>query len=98
VIVSGGEDAPQLYDTGSQQIAEAVRIGPGPMPEFTEGQLTDTDVDDVVAYVQQLGEKQVKSEADLDQFGPIAEGAFVFAVIIPLLVGVLLVLGKRAKR
>jgi len=97
VIVSGGEDAPQLYDTKPEQVAEAVRVGPGPMPPFGKGHLSDAELADIVAYVDQLGPQQVKGGASLDQFGPIAEGAFALAVAVPLLVGVAFLLGKRAK-
>ncbi len=97
VIVSGGEDAPQLYDTAPDQVAEAVRVGPGPMPRFGTGHLSDKELDDVVSYVQELGPKQVRGGLGLDQFGPIAEGAFALFVVLPLLVLILVLLGKRAK-
>ena len=96
MILPDGTWAPQLYDTGSQQIADAIRIGPGEMPRFGDKQLDETDVDDLVTYVQTLGRPQVKGGNPLDQFGPIAEGMFLFFVPLPLLVLVIRLLGKKA--
>jgi ubiquinol-cytochrome c reductase cytochrome c subunit len=96
MILPDGTWAPELFNTGSQQIADAIRIGPGQMPPFSEGQLDETDVDDLVTYVQQLGPQQVKGGNSLDQFGPIAEGIFLFCVPLPLLVLVIRLLGKKA--
>jgi ubiquinol-cytochrome c reductase cytochrome c subunit len=96
MILPDGTWAPQLYNTGSEQIADAIRIGPGEMPRFGDKQLDETDVDDLVTYVQTLGRPQVKGGNPLDQFGPIAEGIFLFFVPLPLLLLVIRLLGKKA--
>lgn len=98
MVLQGGQVAPELFETHSTQIAEAMRIGPGPMPTFSDRQLEQEEVDDVVTYVQQLGDDQVKGGAGLDQFGPIVEGLVVWLVVLPLLVFGIRMLGKRAGR
>jgi ubiquinol-cytochrome c reductase cytochrome c subunit len=98
VIVTGGQAAPELFDTGPTQVAEAIRIGPGRMPAFGPSHLDEEEVDDIVTYVEALGDRQVRSGTGLDQFGPIAEGIFVFAVLLPALLVVTRLLGKRAAR
>lgn len=95
-IVTDGNLAPQLYGTPSRQVAEAVRVGPGMMPHFGKGQLTDTDVDDIVTYVGSLGRPQVKGGWSLDQYGPILEGIFLWFVPLPVLVVIIRLLGKKA--
>lgn len=95
-IVTDGNLAPQLYATHSQQVAEAVRVGPGMMPRFGTGQLDRTDVDDIVSYVDQLGSPQVKGGWSLDQYGPILEGTFLWLVPLPLLVLIIRLIGKKA--
>lgn len=92
----GGVQAPSLYPTKPQQVAEAIRLGPGQMPPFGSHQLDGKQLDDVVAYVGQLGDKQVKGGASLAQLGPIAEGMLVLLVPLPLLVLVIRLLGKKA--
>jgi len=95
-IVSGGQPAPELWHTGKRQVAEAMRVGPGPMPPFDEKQLDPQQVDDIVAYVHQLGSPQDPGGAGLDQYGPIVEGAVALLVLLPCLVVVIRLLGRRA--
>ena len=45
-----GTYAPSLHYATTTQVAEAIRTGPGNMPRFT-GNLTDSQVRDIVAYV-----------------------------------------------
>lgn len=96
MALPGGSRAPSLYPTQPQQVAEAVRTGPGEMPPFGAHELDRRQLDDVVAYVGQLGDKQVRGGASLDQLGPIAEGMLVLLVPLPLLVLVIRLLGKKA--
>jgi ubiquinol-cytochrome c reductase cytochrome c subunit len=95
-IVSGGQQAPDLWTTQDQQVAEAIRLGPGPMPHFDTAQLSDQDVDDIVSYVHQLGARQRIGGLGLDQYGPILEGVVALLVLVPLLIVVTRLLGKRA--
>lgn len=95
-IVTGGQPAPELWHTRSRQVAEAVRVGPGPMPPFSDKQLDHSDVDDIVSYVRSLGSEQDRGGHGLDQYGPIIEGAVALGVLLPLLVIVIRLLGKRS--
>lgn len=95
-IVSGGQPAPELWHTGPTQIAEAARTGPGPMPPFSQSQVSPQELDDIVAYVRQLGSPQDPGGAGLDQYGPIVEGAVALFVLLPCLIVVIRLLGKRA--
>ncbi|HEY3529692.1 MAG TPA: c-type cytochrome [Nocardioides sp.] len=97
-ILQDGTRVPQLYDTPSEQIAEAVRVGPGEMPPFGAKTLDDQELNDVVSYVQQLGPQQVEGGHPLDQYGPIAESLLAFLIPLPLLVIIILLLGRRAPR
>jgi ubiquinol-cytochrome c reductase cytochrome c subunit len=79
-----GTNAPSLQNrqVTAQQVAEAMRIGPANMPRFS-GNLTDSQVRDVVAYV--TGKIQHPSNPGglgLGGVGPVAEG------FIALLLGV----------
>ncbi len=98
VIVTGGQPAPELFETDPTQVAEAIRIGPGQMPPFGEDHLDEQEVDDIVTYVDSLGEPQVRSRFALDQYGPIAEMLFALVVLVPAVVVVARLLGKRAKK
>ena len=77
-----GTFAPSLKVATAQQVAEAIRTGPANMPRFT-GNLTDTQVRDIVAYVTTEIQHPVNpGGAGLGGVGPVAEG------FVGLLIGV----------
>lgn len=98
VIVVDGKRAPQLYHQTPRQIAEAIRTGPGEMPPFSEEEVDQTQLDDLVSYTRSLGDPQVKGGNGLDQFGPIFEGSVTWLIPVPVLIIVLLLLGQRRKQ
>jgi len=79
-----GTNAPSLQNRAitPQQVAEALRIGPANMPRFS-GNLSDTQVRDVVAYVtRDIQHPASPGGAGLGGVGPVAEG------FVALLIGV----------
>ncbi|HXX91621.1 MAG TPA: c-type cytochrome [Acidimicrobiales bacterium] len=81
--LADGFHAPSLHEATSTQVAEAVRTGPGNMPRFGTGSLSDQEVADIVSYVK--GPIQHPNNAGglaLGGIGPVAEG------FIALLIGV----------
>jgi ubiquinol-cytochrome c reductase cytochrome c subunit len=69
-----GAYAPSLHRATPLQIAEAIRIGPDNMPVFDQRTLSDSQVNDVVAYVLYLRHPQDRGGAGLGHIGPVAEG------------------------
>ena len=96
MILPDGTWAPTLYSTPPEQIAEAIRIGPGQMPRFSKDDIDQEELNGLVSYVDDLGSPQVIGGHPLDQLGPIAEGIFFFLLPLPLLVVVIRLLGKKA--
>jgi ubiquinol-cytochrome c reductase cytochrome c subunit len=75
--VGYAEVAPSLLQATPEEIAEAVRIGPGVMPAFGHDVIDDASVDDVAAYVGVLRSKDSRMGAgglQLAEIGPVAEG------------------------
>jgi ubiquinol-cytochrome c reductase cytochrome c subunit len=71
------EVAPSLLVATPEEIAEAVRVGPGVMPRFGRDVIQDTGVNDVIAYVGLLRDRDSHMGAgglQLGQIGPVAEG------------------------
>jgi len=97
-IVAQGMRAPSLWHTASEQIAEAIRVGPGPMPRFSQRQLDEKDADDIASYVQKLGPSQNAGGLGLDQYGPVVEGAVGLLGLLTVLLLLARFLGKRAPR
>lgn len=91
----GGRYAPSLFDTGTTQIAEAVRVGPLTMPEFPDEVLDSHQLDSVVSYVGQLQDLNNRGGWGIARIGPVTETLVGFAGLGLLLI-VLRLIGKRA--
>lgn len=69
-----GDVAPPLYQATSRDIGEAIRTGPGNMPQFAAGSLDDAQVADITVYVRHLREPGDRGGLDLGHLGPVPEG------------------------
>jgi ubiquinol-cytochrome c reductase cytochrome c subunit len=79
------------------QIGEAIRIGPGIMPRFSQAQLPDADIDAIATYVRYLAEEpQTYGGAVMEYLGPISEGAVSAIVGIGFLFWVIYFTGTKA--
>ena len=72
--IGGSAWAPALAGATVNQVAEAIRVGPGQMPRFTETQLPQSDLNAVVAYVVSLRAPQSDGGVPIDTSGPLPEG------------------------
>jgi ubiquinol-cytochrome c reductase cytochrome c subunit len=83
--------APDLKAATPVQIAEAVRIGPYLMPRFSKRQLSDRQLDSVIAYVRQTQHPDDEGGWGIGHIGPVPEGLVAW-----LLAGTALLLAARA--
>jgi ubiquinol-cytochrome c reductase cytochrome c subunit len=88
--------APSLYQASPTQIAEAIRTGPGNMPRFGPGTLSDKDVNDVVRYVTYLQKPANPGGAGLGHVGPVTEGFLAIVVGLGVLILAAYWIGIRA--
>lgn len=91
--VGEGADAPDLYHATPVEIAEAVRIGPNPMPRFDEDVIDQHDLDSVVRYVVSLRHPPDPGGLSLGHIGPVAEGFVAWAVGFAALLVVIRLIG-----
>ena len=70
------------------QIAEAIRVGPRPMPNFGPGQLTNQQVSAIADYVYNLSHTPDPGGLGIANFGPVPEGfvGVIFGLGVLLLV------------
>lgn len=81
--LADGTYAPSLHTPDATQVAEAIRTGPGNMPRFGQGNLTDAQVRDIDAYVTEYIQHPAnRGGIGFGGIGPVAEG------FVGLLVGV----------
>lgn len=79
-MLSHGFIVPSMSQATATQAAEAMRVGPAPMPIFGPKQLTDQQVSAIANYVQYLRRPADRGGLGIAHFGPVPEG-FVGIVI-----------------
>ncbi|HEX3459917.1 MAG TPA: c-type cytochrome [Acidimicrobiales bacterium] len=73
--LAGGAYAPSLHLATPTQIVEAIRSGPGNMPRFGPGNLTDAEVHNIAAYVAgPIQHPDDRGGFGLGGIGPVGEG------------------------
>jgi ubiquinol-cytochrome c reductase cytochrome c subunit len=92
-----GPVAPNLYRSSPLDVAEAIRTGPGSMPSFDEGVLSERDVGAIVRYVDYLQNADDEGGASIGHVGPVAEGAVGWIVGLGLLLLFSRLLGSRER-
>ena len=90
-----GAKAPALSRATPRQIAEAVRIGPYAMPKFTEGAISDAQLNSIISYVEYAKQPDDRGGWGINHLGPFPEGMVVWLLAMPVLLGVCLAIGKR---
>jgi ubiquinol-cytochrome c reductase cytochrome c subunit len=88
----GGWIAPPLHDVPDLNVAEAVVIGPGQMPQFD---FDAEDLDAVVTYVAYLREAGDPGGFEIGGIGPVPEGLVAWAFGITALVLVAYLIGRE---
>lgn len=83
--IGGGQIAPSLSEATPTQIAEALRIGPGLMPVWSEETMGREDAESVAAYLVWLRDNADDGGLQLGRVGPVAEGLVAMVVGIGLI-------------
>ena len=92
-MLSKGNVIPGLRNATAVQVAEALRVGPKPMPVFGQGELTDQQVSAIANYVQFLHTGTNRGGLRIGNFGPVPEGfvgivlGFGLILVISRLIG-----------
>lgn len=92
-----GARVPPLVDASDRQIAEAVRIGPYLMPHFSTAQLSNAQLDSLIAYVDYAKHPYDPGGWSLGHLGPWPEGLVTWLLAGAALVGLCLVIGTRLR-
>jgi ubiquinol-cytochrome c reductase cytochrome c subunit len=93
-----GAVVPSLGQATPTQIAEAVRIGPFLMPHFSAQQISDRQLDSIVAYVRYTQHPDDAGGWPLGHLGPVPEGLVTWLVAVAALVAVCVVISGRRRR
>ena len=92
-----GAYAPSLHLATPTQVVEAIRSGPGNMPRFGPGNITNTQARDIAAYVTGVLQHPNNSGGfGLGGIGPVGEGFVGLLIGVGLLMLVAFWIGDRA--
>jgi ubiquinol-cytochrome c reductase cytochrome c subunit len=86
---------PPLKDATPTQVAEAVRIGPYYMPKFSTKDISDRELDSIVAYVQSIKHPDDRGGWGIGHIGPVPEGLVTWLLAAVVLIATCMVIGKR---
>jgi ubiquinol-cytochrome c reductase cytochrome c subunit len=92
-----GAFVPALTDATPRQLAEAVRVGPYLMPPFGERQIDQRELDDIAAYVRASRHPDDRGGWGIGNIGPVPEGMIAWLLAGVVLLGVVRLLGERAR-
>ena len=92
-----GARVPPLKDTTDVEMAEAVRTGPYVMPKFTRRDISDRQLDSIIAYVDYAKHPDDRGGWAIGHIGPIPEGMVTWLLAAAVLVAACTVIGKRLK-
>lgn len=95
---AAGVVAPSLHRSDAIEVAEAIRTGPGAMPVFGKGTLSERDVDSIVRYVLYLRRPDDRGGAATGRIGPVAEGAVGWIVGLGALLVFSRFIGSKVSR
>lgn len=91
--VGEGAEAPPIYQASELEIAEAVRIGPDPMPRFDPGIISQYDLDSLVKYAVWLRHPPDRGGFNMGHVGPVAEGFVAWVVGLGALILIVRAIG-----
>lgn len=86
---------PNLTSATPQEIADAVRSGPLPMPRFGTLAVSRRDLNDVIAYVDYMKHPLNNGGDPMSLYGPVASGFAALGIGLVLLVGFIRWIGER---
>ena len=90
-----GAVAPPLNHATPVQVAEAVRVGPYVMPKFSKRQISDTQLDSIIRYVEYTKHPHDVGGWAIGHIGPVPEGLVTWFIGAALVVATCVVIGKR---
>jgi ubiquinol-cytochrome c reductase cytochrome c subunit len=83
--VGRGFVAPPLLGIDPVTVGEAIRTGPGAMPIFGPGQISDAELDSIAAYLIYLRDDAAPGGLTFGGTGPVVEGYVTWVVGMGLL-------------
>jgi ubiquinol-cytochrome c reductase cytochrome c subunit len=95
-VVTGAR-VPPLDSATPTEIAEAVRVGPYLMPRFSGRDITDAQLDSIIAYVQRSQHPEDRGGWGIGNIGPVPEGIVTWLIAVVAFLAVCMAIGTRLR-
>jgi ubiquinol-cytochrome c reductase cytochrome c subunit len=95
--LSAGKQAPGLNAATDLQIYTAMLSGPESMPVFSNNQITPSEKQAIIAYIQTLKASNDPGGSGIDRIGPVSEAIVIWVAGIGLLMVAILWIGARSQ-
>lgn len=92
-VAGAGAITPTIVGLDEITIAEAIRVGPFQMPRFAEQQISDEELDDVVAYLGEVAAEEA-TPLNLVELNPVFASAFVAGLALVVLLSCVWIGGR----
>jgi ubiquinol-cytochrome c reductase cytochrome c subunit len=93
--VAIGAYAPPLGEATPTEVGEAIRVGPYVMPNISEAQLDQADLDSIARYVQLTQNPDDAGGLGIGHIGPVPEGLVAWLAAVAALLIVARLIGER---
>jgi ubiquinol-cytochrome c reductase cytochrome c subunit len=88
---------PTLKAATTTQIAEAVRIGPYYMPKYSKKDISDKQLNSIIAYVNASKKPDDRGGWGIGHIGPVPEGMVTWFIAAIALILTCMMIGKRVR-
>jgi ubiquinol-cytochrome c reductase cytochrome c subunit len=95
-VVTGAR-VPSLDEATTTEIAEAVRIGPYLMPKYSKRDITDAELDSIIAYVKRAQHPVDRGGWGIGNIGPVPEGIVTWLIAVVAFLAVCMAIGTRLR-
>jgi ubiquinol-cytochrome c reductase cytochrome c subunit len=92
-VAGAGAWTPDVIGRDDVAIAEAIRVGPFEMPRFGEEQISDQEIGDVAAFLDEVAGEE-GTPLGLVEINPVYASGFAFAFAVLILVSAMWIAGR----
>ena len=92
-VAGAGAWTPDVIGRDAVAIAEAIRVGPFEMPRFGEEQISDQEIGDVAAFLDEVAHEE-GTPLGLVELNPVYASGFAFAFAVLILLSAMWIAGR----
>ena len=92
-VAGAGAWTPEVIGRDAVAVAEAIRVGPFEMPRFGEEQISDQEIGDVAAFLEEVAAEE-GTPLGLVEINPVYASGFAFAFAVLILLSAMWIAGR----